>query len=68
VGVNTDPSGYVPSRRWGIYIPAEILPTFKIGEGGIENGGYAVCAPDGTVIARYPPEDVLMVEFADFLR
>jgi hypothetical protein len=54
----------MPSRRPGIYIPAEIFPTFRVEEGG----GYAVCSPDGTVIARYPPEDVLLVEFAGFLK
>lgn len=58
----------MPSRHPGIRLPLEIMPTFKIGEGGIGKGGYAVCAPDGTVIARYPPEDVLLVKFADFLR
>jgi hypothetical protein len=40
------------------------LPTFKVEEGG----GYAVCSPDGTVITRYPPENVLLVEFAGFLK
>jgi hypothetical protein len=54
----------MPSRRPGIYIPAEILPTFKVEEGG----GYAVCSPDRTMITRYPPEDVLLVEFAGFLK
>jgi hypothetical protein len=62
--VNADSSDYMPSRRPGIYIPAEILPTFKVEEGG----GYAVCSFDGTVIVRYPPEDVLLVEFAGFLK
>jgi len=62
--MNADSSDYMPSRRPGIYMPAEILPTFKVEEGG----GYAVCSPDGTVIARYPPENVLLVEFAGFLK
>jgi len=54
----------MPSRRPGIYIPAEILPTFKVEEGG----AYAVCSSDGTVIVRYPPEEVLLVKFTGFFR
>jgi hypothetical protein len=66
--LNADPSRYMPSRYPGVRLPLEIMPTFKVGEGGVEKGGYAVYAPDGTVIAKYPPEEVLLVKFAAFLR
>ena len=39
--MSADPSDYMPSRRPGIYIPAEILPTFKMEEGG----AYASARP-----------------------
>ena len=62
--MNADPSRYASSGRLGVHIPLDILPSFKVDE----KGGYAVCSSDGTVIARYSPENVLMVEFAGFLK
>ena len=54
----------MPSRYPGIRPPLEVMSTFRVEEGG----AYAVCSSDGTVIVRYPPEEVLLVKFTGFFR
>jgi hypothetical protein len=65
--LSSDLSKYQASRRPGIHIPPGIMPPLKWEEGK-EKEGYVVCAPDGTVICKYPVERLFLTKFSDFFK